>query len=127
MKIILAACLAILLAAGFAGANDDAAFQAADTNKDGKIDKEEFKAQVEKKFAAYDVNKDGVIVLHEMGDPGDEKVATEFRVMDLNGDGKVTLKEFYDSAYKRFEALDKDRSGSLDRKEFIYPQLRFFF
>jgi Ca2+-binding EF-hand superfamily protein len=126
MKTILAACLVILLAAGFAGANDTA-FQTADTNKDGKIGKEEFSAQVEKKFAAYDVNKDGVVVIHEMGDPKDEAVATEFRIMDLNGDGKVTLKEFYDSAYKRFEALDKDRSGSLDRKEFLYPQLRFFF
>jgi hypothetical protein len=41
-----------------------------DTDKDGKISKDEWDARTEQLFAARDRNKDGQLKLDEMGNPG---------------------------------------------------------
>lgn len=45
--------------------NADAMFSMCDTNKDGKISKDEYNKEKMDKFAKYDTNKDGVLSKEE--------------------------------------------------------------
>jgi hypothetical protein len=45
----------------------------------------------------------------------------EMHNIDTNGDGKVTKAEWLAYQKKVFEALDKDKDGEVDEKEFMAP------
>jgi len=130
MKMFLIACLFILSPLWTLHAMDDD-FHLMDANKNGTIDKEEFTRTVTKKFFFYDKNKDGYIDHNELNPHGDPDIAREFDLVDINKDKKVDLKEFTDSATKRFEFFDLNKNGHLEREEFFspraYPLLRFYF
>lgn len=124
MKKILVIAIAVfaLVCGAYAAANS--AFDKADVNKDGTIDKKEFDDAVTKKFKEYDKNGDGVLDKSEMRAVQRKNkgvnVMREFRDMDKNGDGVVDLKEFRDAAKKRFEEHDRNGDGVLDRPEVDY-------
>lgn len=136
-------------------------FAEADANHDGKITREEFRADFAAFFKVLDVNHDGVIdgletaryeqqvapeVLPRLaqvqgGFPGERPGADtrrlaepprrkgeaydgapEFSLMnvsepvssaDQNFDGKVSLEEFFSTADRRFDILDRNRDGYL--------------
>jgi len=68
-----------------------------DTNKDGKVSKEERKKAQEKweaNFKAADKNKDGALTKDELKDSkAFPRVAQNFNAIDTNKDGKVSLEE----------------------------------
>jgi hypothetical protein len=103
-----------------------AAFEKADTNRDGKIDKKEFDGAVTSKFKQYDRNRDGVLDMSEIRDVQRKNrgadVIREFKDMDTNGDGVVDLKEFKDAASRRFREYDRNGDRVLDRPELDYRQ-----
>ena len=85
---------------------EDAAFDAIDTNRDGRISAKE-------EFAALDTNKDGKISAEE--EQGRSKVAAvieqrKFKDIDTNKDGKI-------SAEEEFNALDTNKDGQISANE----------
>ncbi len=119
-----------------------------DTNKDGKVTKEEFQATVRKIFAEMDLNNDGKIndddlppmmrgrnVLAGEGGPGQGgpghggmggmsgggrglPMMQMLRGADANKDGVITLDEALAVADKRFAILDRNKDGSIDKVDF---------
>jgi Ca2+-binding EF-hand superfamily protein len=102
------------------------AFQAADTNLDGKISLDEFRQYAKKSaFESIDANRDGRIEKKEWLAADRSKQAEQnFQTADKQRDNQVDFLEFsdhaercnnYDEVYK---ALDKNRDGSLAPDEF---------
>ena len=97
-----------------------------DTNKDGKVSKEEWKGKAP--FELLDRNKDGSITMEDFpggdgkgGMPGgmmpslEERMA-RFKESDKNGDGKVAADEFMGPP-EAFKRLDKDGDGAITPAE----------
>jgi len=117
MKAFLVVAIFILLKAGIAYAGDDM-LDKLDTNRDGKMDIQEFTSAVSKAFHFYDKNGDGHLDLKEfsasqVGDP-----RKWFNEIDTNKDGRIDYPEFLGAATKWFKMSDTDRDGHLNRTEF---------
>jgi Ca2+-binding EF-hand superfamily protein len=100
-------------------------FQAMDTNKDGKINKAEFKWSGDL-FGAFDANHDGNITRPEatgylafVGLLSLQEKAREFRTNDANHDGKISQAEFKGSK-ERFARLDANHDGAITKEEAIH-------
>jgi EF hand len=53
-----------------------------------------------------------------------EEVKQLLVLMDSNGNGKISKKEFMSLMEAQFDRLDKDKSGQLDVKALMLPQVR---
>lgn len=91
-------------------------FKSADTNKDGKLSKPEFRnSMIEQAFVLFDTNKDGSITLEEFVSCGGS--ATSFKKIDINGNGVITLEEAkgakiaIDNMTAAFFGADVDKDG----------------
>lgn len=86
----------------------EAAFQAADKDGDGSLDKEEAKAlpRVSKHFDRLDADRSGTLSLDEITAGAEKGRKTHDR-----------MKQRHDHAKDRFAAADTDGDGSLDREE----------
>jgi len=113
-----------------------------DTNKDGVITLDEFKAgefvkklplaQQDALFRRLDVNGDGVIspADHPAGPPHDPRRL--FRLLDKDGDGLLTFEEFRKAPFvrgldekqqrARFDKLDRNQDAKIDASEFPHPE-----
>src|SRR5262249_22102452 len=117
----------------------DEIFNRLDTNKDGKISREEAKGPLEKNFDAIDRNKDGFLdkaevsqVIDRMNqrklnavNPGSDTVTApvrrlaDFDALDLDADGRLSKDEIAKSPFaKQFDDMDTNKDGKIDRKEF---------
>jgi len=94
-----------------------------DTDQNGKINKKEFAGAVSKSFDKLDKDKNGYLDREEFKatGPGAEKLFDE---LDTNRDGKISKEEFTHGAMKRFELLDKDKNGFLDRGELVQQEAK---
>ena len=111
---------------------------AADTNHDGIITKDEAIAAADRRFDQIDMNHDGKITPDEMmayrdqmmarrggGDnapppppPGGAKHMPGMgRRADPNGDGVITRDEYRATAMARFDRMDANHDGKIDRTE----------
>ena len=99
------------------------AFSALDTNKDGKISKEEFEAQRPERIQMADANKDGKVTKKEF-----EKFVVErakahademFARLDRNKDGTIDSADSKMMADTRFDRLDTNHDGSITKDEFV--------
>ena len=110
---------------------------AADTNHDGIITRDEAIAAADRRFDMIDANHDGRITPDEMmayrdqmmarrggGDnappppPGGAKHAPGMgRRADPNGDGVITRDEYRARAMERFDRMDANHDGKIDRTE----------
>ena len=101
-----------------------------DTNKDGVIDRAEWKAAQEARFKRLDTNGDGKLTEDELfartpaaGNsvlPTDRQVQRQssyFQLLDADKDGVVTLSEFMAQALRNFERCDLNKDGRIDAAE----------
>src|SRR5713101_2804468 len=101
-----------------------------DTNKDGVVDRAEWKAGQEARFKSLDTNGDGKLTEDELfartpavGNsvlPADRQVQRQssyFQLLDTNKDGVVTLAEFMAQAERNFARCDLNKDGRIDTAE----------
>jgi hypothetical protein len=88
-------------------------FDLTDTNRDGRITPEEYRARMVEVFFLLDRNKDGSLVRDEI--PGASEAA--FRAADKSGDGRLSIAEYQDARSKDYEAADSNKDGGLSRNE----------
>lgn len=100
----------------------DLAFSALDTNKDGKVSKEEFEANAPQRLKSADANHDGAVTRKEYEDyivkQAKERADRMFDRMDTSGTGKIDLKGLADNQFSR---LDRDQAGYLTKDE-LFPR-----
>jgi Ca2+-binding EF-hand superfamily protein len=117
------------------------AFDRMDTNKDGKISLDEWKAahpndpNAEAQFKKLDANGDGFLTKEEfeaaaqqskqmMEEKAKQRAAARFDAMDTNKDGKISLDEWkaahpHDrNAEAQFKKLDTNGDGFVTKEEF---------
>jgi hypothetical protein len=101
-----------------------------DTNKDGTVERVEWKAGQEARFKRLDANNDGKLTQDELfartpavGNsvlPSDRQVERQsayFQRVDANKDGVVTLEEFMGQADRNFARCDVNKDGRTDTAE----------
>ncbi|WP_321341738.1 EF-hand domain-containing protein [Breoghania sp.] len=92
-----------------------------DTDKDGKISKDEFLARDVRFFDRFDTDKDGVVTKEEIGGVFAKRMEKRAERMiapfDAAGDGQVSREEFDGYRMKRFALLDRNDDGTVDYEE----------
>ena len=101
-----------------------------DTNKDGVVDRAEWKAGQEARFKRLDTNSDGKLSEAELfartpavGNsvlPTDRQVQRQsayFQRLDADKDGSVTLTEFMAQGERNFARCDVNKDGRTDTAE----------
>ena len=118
----------------------DALLRRLDTNKDGKISREEAAGRpLAKAFNQLDKNKDGYLDRIELipwaqrtamagsnqagkGQPGAEVARSsifDFDALDKDADGRLTREELQGTTWAdAFDKIDTNKDGKIDRKEF---------
>ena len=118
-KTLAAAILGASLLAGSAVAAPQGhdLFAKADANNDGTITKAEFLADADARFARLDANKDGKIAKDERPGGGEGRGGRMMGRADTDGDGAISLAEQRAQATKRFDRLDANADGKIDKAE----------
>jgi Ca2+-binding EF-hand superfamily protein len=116
MKKILTAVLLVLFCTAISVA-DDSDFSKIDNDNDGKISKKEYINAVTKNFNTLDKNMDGVLTREELKAVGKINYRKLVKEEDINKDGKVSKEEFDKASEKRFNIIDKNNDGFIDRQE----------
>jgi Ca2+-binding EF-hand superfamily protein len=101
-----------------------------DTNKDGFVDRTEWKAGQEERFRQLDTDRDGKLSRDELfartPSTGGSVIPAEtqlrrqdtyFRLLDTNKDGFVSKEEFLAVATRNFERCDLDKDGRITTAE----------
>jgi len=101
-----------------------------DTNKDGAVDRAEWKAGQEARFKRLDANNDGKLTQDELfartpavgnsvlpSDRQVERQSSYFQRVDTNKDGVVTSEEFMAQADRNFARCDVNKDGRTDANE----------
>lgn len=98
-------------------------FQRADTDGDGAISRDEYRAWQDAVFAKRDRNSDGLLDEADRAEDTTKRRhraargATLRKQLDTDNDGKISKVEFVDGAMARFDRWDTDGNGVLDAKE----------
>jgi len=100
-------------------------------DKDGKISRQQAKGKLLEIFDQLDLNKDGFLDRKELrvlaqrmqggGGKGGPPPMSEpdFDALDKNADGRLTRAELKGTPwFDRFDEIDTDRNGQIDRREF---------
>lgn len=122
MLLVLASVPAGICAAQSIPSTAAGRFSALDTNGDGAVRKDEFNS--DKLFAVMDSNRNSRITPAELqamlGPLGEGMLsaADRIRLADRNGNGYLDHEELRRSAEMRFQRLDSNQDGKVDREEF---------
>src|SRR6185312_13202297 len=101
-----------------------------DTNKDGVVDRAEWKTGQEARFKQLDKNGDGKLTEEEVfartpaaastvlpTDRQNQRQSAYFQLLDADKDGVVTLTEFMLQADRNFARCDTDKNDRVDTAE----------
>ena len=96
-----------------------------DTNNDGFVDRAEWDAGQEARFKLLDTNRDGKLTKDELfvgngTPPSDRQLqgqATYFRLLDGDKDGTVSKAEFMAQSGRNFARCDLDKDGRINTAE----------
>jgi len=98
-----------------------------DTNGDGVVTTDEFKAAAAERFKTMDSDSSGGVTQEEFDNYLAEKRekwnTVRFQNIDTDGDGNISEAEYLESkkqrAQKRFQQMDKDGNGIISQNEFM--------
>jgi Ca2+-binding EF-hand superfamily protein len=113
----------------------DSMLERMDTNKDGKISKDEARGPLADNFERLDANKDGFLERNELRVAAARMVAMQgagpgaglgggpnaldFDALDKNADGRLTKDEVKGTLLAdQFDEIDTNKDGKIDKKEF---------
>lgn len=122
-SVALLAASVLLSAPAMAQMRGEGIFERADTNDDGSVTREEFRAARTQQFAKLDRNSDGYLdssdvpkrlAKRRQQNGGGDSMIGQF---DADGDGKVTREEFIHGPTSMFDRADTDKNDVLDPKE----------
>lgn len=92
------------------------AFEQTDLDKNGRIDREEYKRRMVEVFYFADKDKDGVVTISEL-----QVIETvepkAFGAADRSDEGKLTVTEFVTYRMIQFDEADTNKDGVLTREE----------
>lgn len=91
------------------------AFEAADTDGDGRVSEAELARDAAVAFSTLDTDRDRKLTRRELGEH-DPKL---FERVDADKDGALTFREVMRHKIKGFEAADADRDGALSFEEML--------
>jgi Ca2+-binding EF-hand superfamily protein len=112
--VLLCGVLAFATSAGAGDNQND--FALTDRNKDGAIDRDEYRARMVEVFYFADTNGDGVVVIEEL--TAREQVdPAAYGDADGNHDGRLTLQEFVTYRMRDFATADRSGDGVLTLEE----------
>lgn len=97
------------------GSPERIAFDAADTNHDGKVSMEELAKDAAAGFAGLDKDGDGKLTPAELGPHS----TIQFKHVDANGDGVLTFQEVMVNKVRGFKAADTNKDGGLTFEEMV--------
>jgi len=117
-------------------ADQEAFFEAMDTDGDGKISMDEHAAAGGRMFEKMDANGDNKVTAAEMTaahqkvtgkkpEKGEISSAEKIKMMDTNGDGILTVEEYAAGGHWIFEQMDTDHDSYLSKDEFKAGQKKF--
>lgn len=125
MRSTLGMTLSLLLAcAGAARAGEQGpsyepreAFQQADLDGDGYVDRREFHVRIVEVFFHADTDKDGYMTWEELR--ASVAFPDDFEGADRDGDGRIALHEFLRVRFEDYPIADVDGDGRLSLEEVV--------
>ncbi len=97
-----------------------AAFEAADTTGDGRIDEAELAADTVAAFVAVDSNGDGLLSAEELREAGVASIGT----LDVDKNESLTIVEVMNAKIVEFQNADANGDGELWIEEFAHFERR---
>jgi EF-hand domain pair len=92
-----------------------------DSNKDGRINRDEILPRMTKSFATVDGNGDKIVTVAEIDADLQRRLEARrnkmLELMDANKDGSITQAEFNRVADSMFDKADTDHNGGVDLAE----------
>jgi Ca2+-binding EF-hand superfamily protein len=103
-----------------------------DTDKNGKISRQEYMKFMQAEFDRMDKDKSGELDAKELAQsklesnaiPGGDYVKQLLLLMDADKSGKISRQEYMAFMQTEFNRLDEDKNGELDAKELTESRLR---
>lgn len=93
------------------------AFESADTNKDGRIDRMEYFGRLTDAFFIIDANRDGHLTLDEIKRQVPDADPARIKAADTNRDGTLSLDEYLRALDQDLDAFDRNADGALEWEE----------
>ncbi len=89
-------------------------FEAADKNRDGRVDREEFYRVAVESFYFRDKTRKGYLTVEELREASPEA----FKAANRKGDGRLSLEEYVNALFVDFDRADTSKDGALTWEEF---------